>query len=179
MPAAAQKSECKYSRNEIDKFTKVKILVTKLQRITKFFDAAAFVYGVAEGEKKSLGVQIVTKKYLASRPSQADLDEAVIVPKGSKIIILFEDESTFQLVTDTAYNGSSIFDSPRSGGNSNNAYEVITTTSIQYPVNENSIKTLTSKAAKSIRVAIGNSNYDYNFGKKETGAVQEILTCIE
>ncbi len=175
----AQNSNCKYSRNEIDKFTKVKILITKPQRFTKFFDAAAFVYGVAEGEKKSLGVQIVTKKYLANKPSQADLDEAVVVPKGSKIIILLEDESTLELTTDTPYNGSSIFENPRTGGNGSKGYQVITTTAIKYPVNETSSKVLTSKPAKSVRVAVENANYDYDFAKKETGAIQDILKCTE
>lgn len=175
----AQNSNCKYSRNEIDKFTKVKILVTKPQRFTKFLDAYASIYGVAEGDKKSLGVQIVTKKYLANKPSQVDLDEAVVVPKGSKIIVLLEDESTLELTTDTTYNGSSIFENPRTGGNGSNGYQIITTTAIQYPVNETSFKALTSKAAKSVRVTIGNANYDYNFAKKETAAVQDVLRCIE
>ncbi len=179
LQAVAQKSDCKYSRNEVDKFTKVKILVTKPQRFTKFFDAAAYVYGVAEGDKKSLGVQIVTKKYIANKPSQADLDEAVVVPKGSKLIILLEDENTSELTTDTTYNGSSIFDSPKSGGNGSNGYMIITTTAIKYPVNETSLKVLTSKAVKSVRVAIGSANYDYDFAKKETGAVQDLLKCIE
>ncbi|MBI2722926.1 MAG: hypothetical protein HYX39_12195 [Bacteroidetes bacterium] len=156
--AFAQKADCKYQTDETDKFTKKKILWTKWDNFTKFLGPSALVCGIAEGDKK-----------------YHDLNNSLVVPSGSKIMILLGDQSTVELKTGQETKGSSSYEAPGSGNNNTDKYFVSTTTTIKYILDDSAIKTLITKNPTSVRVETANGNYDYEFGKKD---FEDAINCI-
>src|ERR1039457_4009552 len=112
----AQKDDCKYQTNEVDKFTKKKILATKWDRFTKFMAQPTFVSGIAEGDKKYVGIKIVsTSNSSQSKPSNEDVNNSIssmYIPMGAKITVLMADQSTIELKTEQETRGTWDYTAP-------------------------------------------------------------------
>lgn len=177
--AYAQKSDCKYQTDDVDKFSKKKILWTKWDNFTKLLGPSALVCGISEGDKKYLGIRLLTSRKLPDKPSKSDLDDALMIPAGSKIILLLADQSTIELKTEKDSKGKSTYDPPKTGNNQTDKYVVNTTTDIFYTLDANSIKIFTTKEINSARVETGNGNFDYEFGKKDHADFLNAIKCVQ
>jgi hypothetical protein len=116
--AMANAASCKYDVNEIDLFTKEKLVQTEWQEISSEADnelftskmktnhkATLFVAGVREGDQRFVAVKLdlynkragqPTNKR-AGQPTNADLRDAFFVTKGSPLTITFADGSEIVL----------------------------------------------------------------------------------
>ena len=56
------------------------------------------IAGASEGDKKYLGLQIMSPEVsMRSRPTKAEIDSAMVIPKGAKLSIMLGDGTIYDL----------------------------------------------------------------------------------
>ncbi len=182
-PCISQNSDCKYDKNEVDKFTHKKILWTKWEKLTTLFgnlkEYVPQVRFVKEDTLKQLILFVDGYYYTNFKPTKEDIDSAKIIPAGSKLIILLEDQKSYELATAKPLNSSGDYVSPYTGDNKSEKYQVHWHIGIQYPLDEFAIKMLLAQGATAMRVYFGKDTYsDYNIHKKKYNTFQQLISCI-
>jgi hypothetical protein len=198
--AMANAASCKYDVNEIDLFTKEKLVQTEWQEISSEADnelftskmktnhrATLFVAGVREGDQRFVAVKLDLYNKRAGQPTNADLRDAFFVTKGSPLTITFADGSEIVLhakkdVRATTRNGI-VIDSV--DGNQNYITSKIT---VDYAIEADEIDTLTSKQLTLVSVAadVGryrfvddNGQIDFDMSKRKSKKTNKLLACLE
>ena len=181
--ASAQNDDCKYDKNELDKFTHKKIVWTKWEKLTILFavtrDYVPSVRCTQEDTLKELVVYVDGYYFTNFKPTKEEIDSNLVIPAGSKIMILMEDQKTVELATAKQLNSTGEYTSPYTGDNRSEKFRVYWHLGISYPLNDNAIKALSAQGATAMRVFLKNDKYtDYNIHKKKYGTLQHLMTCI-
>lgn len=130
--------------------------------------------GISEGDRKYVGLRVRTQSSVPRRATKEDLDNAVVVPVGSEIFFRMADDSIVKVATDEVFTGDSVY-SMRNA----NHYDIATEAIIKAPLTAAEISALTAQRVKQIRVTTTAGNLDFDFGKKGSKKMQEVLECVQ
>lgn len=180
---SAQNNDCKYEKNELDKFTHKKIVLTKWEYLTTLLgnmkEYVPSVRCLKEDTLKQLILNIDGNYFTSFKPTKEEIDSAIVVPIGSKAVFLMEDQKSVELTITKNLNSNGDYTSPYTGDNKSEKFRVHWNIDIYYPLDNNAIKAFTSQGATAIRVFFKNNKYtDYNIHKKKYGAIQHLMNCI-
>jgi hypothetical protein len=105
--AVANAASCNYEVNEIDLFTKEKLVSTEWHAMTSVVSSAfkiavnertsLFVAGVSEGDNRFVAVRLRLSNGIAGTPTNAELRDALVVTGGSSLTITLADKSEIVL----------------------------------------------------------------------------------
>ena len=191
--ALAQNGDCKYSKNENDKFTKKKIMQTKSYELTPMISIGNTLYASAQSidGEKSLLIDFNTKKSISikGKPTDDILSNQVRVPAGSKLMILLGDENTVTLDAKEDFSGKTTYTSSTQQGvtafsKPTTTYELNTTTTVKYLLSDESIQLLTKQSSNSLRMYYIDAEnkeqyFDCDFGKKKTNTLSNMIGCVK
>ena len=176
--AKVNAAECKYETDTINPMTNEKVQWTKWSHFKLFNTANGYLAGVVDGDRKYLAIQLVTHEWRPDRPSKEDLDSAMIVPAGAKLLVLLADESVVELHTENEVIGDSEFFMPRSWDNDGDKYKVQTYTVVKYPLNDFALSALLAQGVTDIRMETSGGENDYKFGDEPVDKIQKVLGCV-
>jgi hypothetical protein len=178
----AQTEECKYDKNEVDKFTNKKIIWTRWEHLSPLIsrEYAPDVRGIVEDTLKQLLVYVNGYTYTYDKPTQARLDSFLVVPSGSKLIFLMEDGKPFELTTTKEFHSTGEFKPPYTSDNKSDKYRINWQISLFYKLDINAIKTLAAQGVTNVRIFYKPENHqDYTVGKKKYSTLQSLMNCIK
>ena len=176
-----QTGDCKYDKNEIDKFTSKKIIWTKWEHLSPLIsrEYAPDVRCIVEDSLTQLIVAVSGYSETYDKPTQGRLDSFIIVPAGSKAIFLMEDVKPFELSTAKEYHSTGEYTPPRTGSNSSDKYVINYRIALMYDLNNSSIKTLSGQGVTTLRIFYKPENHqDYTVAKKKYATLQNLMNCI-
>jgi hypothetical protein len=134
----------------------------------------ALAAGISEGDRKYAGLQLHTVTTIPREVSKEDLDNAVVIPTGSDVFFLMADESIIKVTTDQAITGDADFVM-----HSANRYDIVTDTIVKAPLTADELRILTAQRVMRIRVSTTSGDLDFEFGKKGSKKMQEVLECVQ
>jgi hypothetical protein len=171
----AANTKCKFQTDVLNVFTNEQIRWTHWDsfRLSISMGNYVMVNGISEGERKYLGLRLQVRKKQADRPTKHDLDNAFVVPEGAKLLLLMADDSFIELHTDEEFVGDSDF-----GMYNNGVYGITSEPVVKYPLDSDSMSALTAQRVKQIRLSTTDRDIDFEFGKKGSKKMQEVLLCI-
>ncbi len=177
----AQPDDCKYDKNEIDKFTNQKIVWTKWERLAPLIsrEYAPDVRCIIQDSIKQLIVSVSEYSTTYDKPTQGYLDSFIIVPAGSKAIFLMEDGKPFELKTAKECHSTGEYKPPHTGDNTSDKYAINFRVVLMYGLDINAIKTLSAQGVTTLRIFYKPENHqDYTVAKKKYATLQNLMNCI-
>lgn len=168
---------CSFEIDSIDKFTKVHTRQTwwdSLARLNQeiFGETQGYVAGVAINDERFLGFKLTFNWSQRTEPTPYELETAVVVPPGSPLLVLLEDETVVELQAGSKGEVSSdyVFESGK--------FRIETTAIIRYPLTEQLAEALVAQKATDVRFVYKGGQYDMVIGKKSTGDIRQAVRCI-
>lgn len=180
----AQNDECKYDKNEVDKFTNKKVIWTKWERLQPLIsrDFAPDVRCTIQDTLKQLLVSMEGTDKIYEKPTNEFLENYIVVPIESKAMLLLEDNKPFELNTAKECRASCTYQPvyTNSSNTSVNYYSLSWRLVIFYPLNTVAIQKLSSQGATEMRVYFKPEKYqDYKISKKKYSIIQNLVNCIK
>ena len=178
----AQTNECKYDKNEVDKFTNKQIIWTQWEHLSPLIsrDYAPDVRCTVEDTVKQLLFYLNGYSYTYDKPTQSGIDSFIIVPSGSKAILLMEDGKPFELTTDKQIHSTGEYQAPHTGDNTSDKFRLNYHVTLIYKLNIHAIKTLAAQGVTTIRIFYTSENHqDYTVAKKKYYTIQNLMNCIQ
>jgi hypothetical protein len=149
----ANAQDCKYSKNEVDKFTKKTILATEWQQMSFYFSVATI----------KMDSTIYLYLYINNQ------SDAFSIPDGAEIYLLLENDT---VVTLNALEGK-VADYKTS------TYSTQWYTSIVSLINEPDFSLLTGYKTISIRITASDRYIESNIKPAKQGAISFVLNCVK
>ena len=136
---------------------------------------------VAEGDRRFLGVSVGIKPDLMidERPSKDYLDNLIVAPEGSRLLMMLADESVLELTTSQDYSGEARFWHPQTVNNKAKQYRVSAMIELKYELDAAALTSLRAQGVTDVRVSTASGDYDFSSGKKPSARIQEMLACID
>ena len=135
--------------------------------------------GMVDGDKRFLGLKVVLVEKVKVKPKPYELQGRASIPAGASLLVLMADESIIELKADAAVQGNSkvTYSGPPDNPDTSTPY-VDTQLIVRYELDADTLAALKAQPATDIRVATGEGDVDFSFGKKPTDRIQEALGCI-
>ena len=173
--AATADAKCKFQTDMVNIFSNEQVRWTNWSTFTLTLRADRYVLvtGIAEGERKYVGLRMHLEGSQPARPAKADLDNEVIVPAGAKVMLLLADDSVVELQSEEQFTGDTDFVMRNA-----HKYGMVTDAFVKYPVTAEDLSALTAQRVKIIRLTTTNGDIDFEFGKKGSKKMQKTLECI-
>jgi len=189
--SVANAADCDYRKNEIDLFTKEKLVTTDSVDMTSWISAsfnqfignrhemAVRAIGVGEQNFISVGVKLSDTTQYA--PDEEDLYDALFIAKGSSLAITLADQSivTLPAIQDVRGTTRAIYDA--------GVYVVSTKFNLSYRLDVEAADALAGQDAVHIRMAAQGGRYefvsdagsiDFNVNKTGSGALGKVVSCL-
>lgn len=172
----ADAAKCKFQTDTVNVLTGEKIRWTKWATLKMRWEATHGVLSsaISEGDRKYLGLRLHLTKTVDYRPAKDDLDNALVIPAASKLSIAMADRSILELYTEFKIIGDSYFTLLDSGD-----YAITTNAVVNYSLNDYTREALAAQRVKQLRLQTADSDIDFEFGKKGSNKLQDILPCIQ
>jgi hypothetical protein len=178
--ATANAAKCKFETDTTNALTGEKVQWTKWEDFKLFNTQIGYLAAVAEGDQKYLALQVVTFDYRPDRPTKQDLDMAMVIPAGSKLMLLMTDDSVVEVQTDEEVIGDSEIYAPGTFHNDmTNDFMVKTYTVVKYPLNADALAALTANGVKTLRQNTSEGDRDYTISEKRADTLQEAFACVQ
>ena len=168
-------ASCKYQVDTVSYASGETIRWTRW-KMNRMFHTGSYslISGIAEGDRKYLGVQLVdTSKKVTSRPTKAELDAMMVIPAGAKLSLLMADESIVDLFTEEDVVADSDFTTEAL-----DSYSIESAAVIKFPLSTAAFAALSAQKVMNVRVHTDQKQVEYSFGKKGSDKIQEALACI-
>ncbi len=168
MCATAQNKDCKYEIDEVDKFTKQKLLKTRWERLSPFISSV---------ELQASGYEVDSTKFLRFELTVQSARN-VYVPKDGKLMILMGDGSTLTLIATEDWKGKVFDNRPNARGEVTQYTKIF----VNYPLANDDLKKLQGPTT-SLRLYFINgddreSHIDIDFGKKRMDILSSMMKCF-
>ena len=192
LSSAADAASCKYKVNEVDLFTKEKLVATEWYSMTSAMSSAfkilvnnrtsVSVAAMGEGESNFIAIKLKLNDGAGQNPSNEDLRNALLVEEGSPLTITLADGSELVLNARKTVRGTTRH------GDSGGASVVESNIVVYYPIEANDINalldqdvSLVSVTATAGRYSFTDSNGHINFemGRKGRDRFSEALACLD
>jgi hypothetical protein len=178
--ATANAAKCKFETDTTSALTGEKVQWTKWEDFKLFNTQIGYLAAVAEGDQKYLALQVVTFDYRPDRPTKQDLDTAMVIPAGSKLMLLMTDDSVVEVQTDEEVIGDSEIYAPGTFHNDmTNDFMVKTYTVVKYPLNADALAELTANGVMTLRQTTSEGDRDYTISEKRADTLQEAFACVQ
>ncbi len=139
----------------------------------------AFLNGIVEDDNRYLGLKVVLVEHSPSEPKPYELSGRASIPAGAKLLILLADESIIELTAYADVAGTSRHLAPREGLNSGRSdHAIYTTLFAKFLLDDEKSAALSAQGVTDIRVSTSMGDRDFNFGKKPSDRIQEIVACL-
>lgn len=170
-------ADCSYEVDSVDKFTKVQTRQTwwdSLGRLNQeiFGDTQGYVAGMTIDDERFLGFKLTFEWSRKREPTPYELNTAIVVPPGSPLFVLLQDESVVELIagSDAQVRSDYVYESGK--------YRVETTAIMRYLLNDESADALLAQKATDIRLVYQGGQYDMEIGDKSKGDIRQAVRCI-
>jgi len=189
--SAADAASCKFKVNEVDLFTKQKLVATEWYSMTSAMSSAfkilvadrtsVSVAAMSEGDQNFIAIKLKFNDGVYNEPSNEDMRDALLVEKGSQLVIILEDESQIVLEARKTVRGVTRFGDV--GGNPVVESNVV----VHYPVGDEDIEALLEQNAGFVIVSAtagrfafldSNSQANFKMNRKGRDRFTEALTCL-
>ena len=189
--SAADAASCKFKVNEVDLFTKQKLVATEWYSMTSAMSSAfkilvadrtsVSVAAMSEGDQNFIAIKLKFNDGVYNEPSNEDMRDALLVEKGSQLVIILEDESQIVLEARKTVRGVTRFGDV--GGNPVVKSNVV----VHYPVGDEDIEALLEQNAGFVIVSAtagrfafldSNSQANFKMNRKGRDRFTEALTCL-
>ena len=185
-------ASCKFQDDSVDKFTKVHSMWTRWEPLSSVMGSMfgksskgphevyeAYVSARFEGDNDYLIINIGVEDYIEMRPPPYELENAIVVPEDSQLLVLMADGAILHLPVASAHNFDANFLAPNYGSNSSkNDYWKFVDANISYKLDEQTITALSAQDATNMRIEAGDTYYDIDIHKKSTGDMAATLECL-
>lgn len=175
-------ADCKYQKNETDKFTKVVTRWTKWNPVTSTWHLSKihhvpYVSVYTVDDDAQLLIKIETLIQEQTPPDELYLEEYLVITEGAPLLIVMEDGNTIELpalnyvraVTHTE-------EDMAEGPDSVTMFRTTGTAIIKYRLHDAAQSALAGQSVRSISVTTDNSNFDFEMHKK---SVDDFATAIK
>ncbi len=189
--SVVEAASCKYTQNEIDSFTKEKIVTTQWISMSNVLGRAfksmvdsqkkIAVAATRNGDENFLSFKINMSRSASRRPSQSTLRDALWIPRESRVTVTMLDETMTDIFTvkDARGNTHSSYDG--------NAYVIETGIIVQFQLDDDEISELTEQGVTSLEFEANSSGVDFSdggsltfkVGRKGRDALQRALNCVD
>lgn len=190
--STANAASCKYTVDEVDLFTNVKLVATKWYSMTSAMSSAfkilvdnrtsVSVAAMAEGESNFIAIKLRLNDGVGSEPSNEELRDALLVEKGAQLMITLADESELVLYARKTVKGITRY------GTSGGTPVVESNIVVLYPVEADDIEALLNQDVSFVSLAATNSRFtfadsdghiSFKMNRKGRGRFTEALACLE
>lgn len=189
--SVANAADCDYRKNEIDLFTKEKLVTTDsvdmTSRISALFGQIIgnrhemTVRAIGVGEQNSISVGVKLSDTTQYAPDEEDLHDALFIAKGSILAITLADQSVVGLpaIQDVRGKTRAIYDA--------DIYVVSTKFNLSYRLDAGAADALSGQDAIQVRIAAQGGRYefvsdagsiDFNLNKTGSGALGKVVSCL-
>ena len=189
--SVADAASCKFKVNETDLFTKQRLVATEFYSMTSAMSSAfkilvadrtsVSVAAMSEGDQNFIAIKLKFNDGVYNEPSNEDMRDALLVEKGSQLVIILEDESQIVLEARKTVRGVTRFGDV--GGNPVVESNVV----VHYPVGDEDIEALLEQNAGFVIVSAtagrfafldSNSQANFKMNRKGRDRFTEALTCL-
>jgi hypothetical protein len=190
--SVADAAGCKYKQNEIDLFTKEKLVRTDWFDMTSWISGAfnktignrheLSVAAAGEGPQNFVLVNIKLSDTTRYAPDEEDMYHALLIPKGATLSITLADESVIELHAIKEVRGAT------RAKYDQGTFVISTKFTNQYRLGADAADALTSQDAIYIRLAASSRRYefvsdagtiDFKVNKKGNGAFKQTISCLQ
>jgi hypothetical protein len=190
--SVADAAGCKYKQNEIDLFTKEKLVKTDWFDMTSWisgsFNAAIgnrheiSIAAAGEGSQNFVLVNIKLSDTTRYAPDEMDMYHALVVPKGAALSITLADESEIELHALKEVRGTTRVKYDQG------TFVISTKFTNHYRLGTDAADALTSQDVIYIRLAASSRRYefvsdrgtiDFKVNKKGNGAFMQAISCLQ
>ena len=183
-PPAANAKDCKYKKNEIDDFTKEKLLTTKWHLFHTAIATIGFAEasGVTVGDKDYLAIRITKEETLSYELNDDELRSRFVVPEGAPLLILLADDSIVELAAHRLATGvakSKSANSRDAGGAREVRYELELDAVIRYSLDDSAFEALSTQTATHVRLTTNSGDHDFEVHDKLTDEIQKAVLCLK
>jgi hypothetical protein len=176
----AAAADCKFDTDETDKFTKERTLGTRRNSLESFWGDASkdkqkdvYVSAWDWNGKQTLRVDLLLTSYVNRMPPKYELRSVIVIPKGSRLMVMMADGSVVTLLSVKAIN------SDAKATHTSTGVSVDAGAYIHYELNEELIAALTSQGATKIRVEAADMNYDIEVHEKSLDDISNAIQCLQ
>lgn len=172
-----QAAECKFAHNSVDKFTKVRVVVTKWVQLTHWFredrrEMTAFVSAGNDDGDQTLRIRIEYVRDVVTAAKTEAGGSAMSVPQGTEIMIAMSDGSLVKLPASLDVVGSTDYVESKSDW-------LVTTAEIDYHLDAAVAADLMAQSAKAIRVITENRHFDVKIHKSNVDDIRTAIECVQ
>jgi hypothetical protein len=187
--AGASAAECKYEKNEIDKFTKAKVIETDWERLTtgaKFFATFSTYASVrVKGDETFLRVKFALTEHEKYRPRQYQLNNRFTIAEGSPLLLLLADGTLVELQTSRGAKVTAKYTDPKDMEYVED-FQIESAGEIQYTLDDASIAALTAQDVTNLRIAgvekytdPYSTRFDVSVREKMISSIRKALVCAK
>lgn len=170
-------AKCKYQWETVNYRTGEKVQWTnwiKNRAIINMSKPYGAVAGVSEGNRKFLGLQIISPApSMDTRPTKADLDAIIAIPAEAKLSIFLADGARYDLFAERAVTGDASFAVRDPKG-----YTLTSEATVRFELDAAALAALNGQKATGLRLHTPSRDFDISFGKKPSDKIQKVLACI-
>jgi len=179
----ANASECQYEKNEIDLFTKERLVTTEWAGFASFYNTGieaifASVSAITEGNQDYLALRIQVTVTLGYDLDDDDLREFLVFPKDANLLILMADGSTVDLHAQKeiiATTRSTAQHSKRyQGAPYKIRYAVKSNAIIRYALDADASAALREQESTHIKMSTSDKDYDFSVH----GHIRRAISCL-
>ena len=181
---AAQATDCDFTRNKVDKFTKTRLVDTEWRQLRTNIGGSydeelidlreVFVRGAVNGDQRSILLQLQTQDTSMSfAPDPNRLRWALAFNPASRLLITLADGSVVTLKGQASVSGD--VKVKRDG----KVHITESTTVIPFTVEAEQMQQLMAQPATRIEAHGAASKFDFQLRKKSLGHVRKVLGCIQ
>ena len=183
---SALAAKCKYEEETADLFSGVKTVRTKWNKLTPwgekgvhFWSAkgetSIFVSVISEGGDKRLGIRIKFKRKSQFKPTREELENAILVPAGTNLLIKLADDTVVALPALELAQGVSGFTRPYANGTDD--YILVTQAVIEYGLDASAAEALTAQRAVALGIVTSTGRFDIPVTKKNRDDIKQAIEC--
>jgi hypothetical protein len=181
---AAQATDCDFTRNKVDKFTKTRLVDTEWKQLRTDIGGSydedlidlreVFIRSAVHGDRRSILLQLQTQDTSMNfAPDPNRLRWALAFNPASSLLITLADGSVVTLKGQATVSGD--VKVKRDG----KVHITESTTVIPFTVEAEQMQQLMAQPATRIRAHGAMSQFDFQLRKKSLGHVRKVLGCIQ
>jgi hypothetical protein len=183
----ANAADCKYEKNELDKFTKIRIIETDWERLSSlpgfFASFAAYASVRTKGDEKFLSMKFSATEHDKYRPREYELRNRFTIAEGAPLKLLLGDGSIVELQSVRGVNVNARFTDP---GDMTyiEEYQIDSKWSVEYVLDESAIAALSAQDVTHMRIEgvtkyadPYDNRFDVWLREKMAGYVRNALEC--
>jgi hypothetical protein len=126
-----------------------------------------------------LVIRIGLSKYSKRRPPDYELQDAIVIPEGARLLAMMADETVVVLYSPNELRINAKAIPPETGTNITSKFTIDTEAIIRYTLDAETIAALTSQNATNLRVEAAEKNYDIKIHKKSFGDLKKAIECLQ